>query len=50
MLTLKECKKILDKEAEGLTDDDIILIREWLSKMADVLIESKETTKADNKN
>jgi len=49
MLTVKECKEILDNEAEGLTDDDVIQIREWLSNMADILIESTEQTEADNK-
>jgi hypothetical protein len=40
VLTIKECRKILDNEGEGLTDEDIILIREWLSNMADIVIES----------
>lgn len=42
MLTAKECKNILGNEAEGLSDDEIREIREWLSNMADILIESKE--------
>ncbi|MCF8429174.1 MAG: hypothetical protein K9G64_03495 [Bacteroidia bacterium] len=49
MLTIKECKEILNNEAEGLTEDDIIEIREWLSTMADVLIESIENSQAENK-
>jgi len=49
MLTIKECKEILNNEAEGLTEDDIIEIREWLSNMADVLIESMENSQAENK-
>jgi hypothetical protein len=49
MLTIKECKEILNNEAEGLTEDDIIQIREWLSNMADVLIESMENSQAENK-
>jgi hypothetical protein len=44
MLTIKECKEILNNEAEVLTEDDIIEIREWLSTMADVLIESIENS------
>ncbi len=44
MLTVKQCKEILENEAEGLTDDDVIQIREWLSNMADLLIESIEST------
>jgi hypothetical protein len=50
MLTVKECKEILGNEAEYLTDDDIIQIREWLSMMADVLIDSLEKNENDNKN
>lgn len=42
MLTVNECKQILGTEATGLTDDDIILIREWLSNMADIAIDSME--------
>ena len=44
MLTVKQCNEILENEAEGLTDDDVIQIREWLSNMADLLIESIEST------
>jgi hypothetical protein len=40
VLTINECRKILGNEAEGLTDEDIILVREWLSNMADIAIES----------
>jgi hypothetical protein len=40
MLTINECRKILGNEAIGLTDEEIILIREWLSIMADIVIES----------
>ena len=43
MLTINECRKILGNEAVGLTDDDIMLIREWLSNMADIAIESLES-------
>jgi hypothetical protein len=44
MLTLKECKRILDNEAIGLTDEEIILIRDWLSNIADIAIESLDKT------
>lgn len=49
MLTVKECREILDIEATGLTDEDIIQIREWLSNMADILIESSEQAEVKNK-
>jgi hypothetical protein len=42
MLTVKECREILEKEADGLTDEEVIQIREWLSMMADIVIESVE--------
>ena len=38
MLTVKECREILDQDAEGLTDDEVIKIRDWLSTMADIAI------------
>lgn len=44
MLTIKECKRILDNEAMGLTDEEIILIRDWLSNLADFAIESMDKT------
>jgi len=43
MLTVKECRKILDNEAEGLSDEEVIAIRDWLSNMADILIDSLES-------
>jgi hypothetical protein len=49
MLTVKQCREILDKEAVGLTDEDIIQIREWLSDLADMLIETSSKTKTVNK-
>lgn len=42
MLTVKQCRDILEDEAEGLTDEQIILIRNWLSELADIAIESME--------
>jgi hypothetical protein len=44
MLTVKECKEILENEAEGLTDEEIIQIREWITIMADIAIDSMENT------
>jgi hypothetical protein len=42
MLTINECKNILGTEANGLTDDDIIQIREWFSILADIAIDTLE--------
>lgn len=42
MLTLKQCKEILSKEAEVLTDNEILEMRDWLSVFADLIIESTD--------
>lgn len=42
MLTLNKCKIILGKEAEELSDDEILIIRDWLEKLADITIESND--------
>ena len=49
MLTVKQCREILDKEAENLTDAEIILISEWLSDLADIFIETSVKSKVVNK-
>jgi hypothetical protein len=43
MLTLKECKEILADEAKHLTDQEIIEMRNWLTIMAEIIIESTES-------
>lgn len=48
MLTVNECKQILGIEANGLTDDEIVQIREWLSILADITIESMEKQEAEH--
>ena len=50
MLTVKECREILKQDAEGLTDEEIIQIREWLSMMADFAIEIVERSRAEKEN
>ena len=47
MLTLKECREILEQDAEGLTDEEVIQIRDWLSMMADIAIELVEKSRAE---
>jgi hypothetical protein len=42
MLTLKQCKEILSKEADGLTDNEIMEMRDWLSVFAELIIESTD--------
>jgi hypothetical protein len=48
MLTVKQCREILEDEAEGLTDEEIVLIRDWLSGLADIAIESMEKNDSSN--
>jgi hypothetical protein len=43
MLTIKECREILKEDAQELTDEQIIEVREWLSMMADIIIEQVES-------
>jgi predicted house-cleaning noncanonical NTP pyrophosphatase (MazG superfamily) len=42
MLTLKQCKEILSEEAKGLTDNEILEMRDWLSVFAELIIESTD--------
>ena len=53
MLTLNECKEILNEEENNYTDEQIILIRDWLYHMADIAIDSleqKENKQINNRN
>jgi hypothetical protein len=50
MLTVKECREILEQDAEGLTDEEVIQIRDWLSMMADIAIESVDKSRAKKEN
>jgi hypothetical protein len=42
MLTIKECREILQDDAKELNDEKIAQIREWLSMMGDIIIEQVE--------
>ena len=42
MLTIKECREILQDDAKELNDEQIIEVREWLTMMADIIIEQVE--------
>lgn len=49
MLDLKKCKEILHKDKqETFSDEDVMKIREFLYKMAKIVIETK-TVKSDEK-
>ena len=39
MLNLKECKKILNTEGNEYTDEEVILIRDWLYRFAEMALE-----------
>ncbi len=41
-LSLAECKKILSGDGDEYTDEQIIIIRDWLYHMADIAIEAYE--------
>jgi hypothetical protein len=43
MLTIKECRELLKDDAKELSDEQIIEVREWLSMMADIIIEQVES-------
>jgi hypothetical protein len=42
MLTIEKCRKLLGKLAIGKTDEEIIIIRDWLEQLADFILEIKE--------
>jgi hypothetical protein len=42
MLTIQKCRKLLGKFAQGKTDEEIRLIREWLEQLADFMLEIKK--------
>ena len=39
MLSLKECRKLLDADSRCLTDEEVIKIRDWTYRLADSAIE-----------
>ena len=45
MLTIKQCRDLLKEEEKEFTDDEIIIIRDWLMIMADIAIEIMENNK-----
>ena len=47
MLTLNECKKILNQDGILYTDEEVILIRDWMYHMADIAIDVIEQENED---
>jgi hypothetical protein len=43
MLTINQCDKTLNKKKKKFTKDEVIKIREFLYKMARIVVESKNT-------
>ena len=41
-MTIKEARNILDNDADGLTDNEVQEIIDWLNMMADIAIEEVE--------
>lgn len=42
MLTIQKCRKLLGKFAQGKTDEEVRMIREWLEQLADLMLEMKK--------
>ena len=42
MLTVKQCRELLQQNEKELTDEEIIIIRDWLMSLADIAIEITE--------
>ncbi len=49
MLNTKDCRAILNKNEEKYSEDEIIKIREFLYKMAKIVINQNPKTKKDEK-
>jgi hypothetical protein len=50
MATIKLCREILGKEYDDLSDEEIIEIRDFLSMLADIAIESIERKELETQN
>jgi len=42
MLTIQKCRKLLGNIAQGKTDEEIRLMRDWLEQLADLMLEMKK--------
>lgn len=51
MLTVENCRKILQDNGEDYTDEEVEKVRDFLYKMAKIVVEStpKENSKDDEK-
>jgi hypothetical protein len=48
MLTLKQCKELLAEEANELTDQEIIEMRNWLSEFAEIIMDCEASELLEN--
>lgn len=46
MLTLKECRKILEVNETELTDAEVLQMRDWLYHIAEIAIDAMEEKRA----
>ena len=45
LINLSECRKILREDGEKLTDEEIVQLRDYLSLLAEIAIESYDNKK-----
>lgn len=42
MLTIAECRKILTENKKEYTDEEVLAMRDWMYRLADIVIELVE--------
>ena len=50
MLTVKQCRKILAEEANDLTDQEIMEMRDWLTIFAEIIKDTIDFTTLEENN
>lgn len=50
MLNINECKKILNENQNLYSDEEIIIIRDWLYHMADIALNAPDKCQTENFN
>ncbi len=49
MLSIEQCKKILNKDEEWLTDEQISEVRDFLIRLAEIQVENLKNERDDEK-
>jgi hypothetical protein len=44
MLSLEECRSILDEDSKDYSDEELKLIRDWLYHIAEIAIDASQKT------